>query len=317
MTIKETKIIFMGTSFFAKEILKNLVENDLNIPLVVTQSDKPAGRKKELRPSEVKRFALKKNLEIAQFEKLDESAFEQIKSVQPQLVIVASYGMIIPESFLSEPEFGYVNVHTSLLPELRGPSPIQTALLKSSKETGVTIMKMDAGVDSGDILSQKKVSIAPKDKYPELEKKLIEKSNEILIPTLESYIQKEIKPQPQDHSLATFTKIIKKSDGKIDWEKPAEKTFDQFRAFYDWPQIYSYWENKKGKKKIALTEIKLHESQDDSKNNGEVYQKEDLILVKTPKGSISIKKIRLEGKPEMEIKNFLNGYPHLIGNILE
>jgi methionyl-tRNA formyltransferase len=313
MKLKDARIIFMGTSFFAKEILKNLIENEIKIELVVTQSDKPAGRKKELKPSEVKLFAKENDLELKQFLKLDKSALREFEKIKPDLVIIAAYGIIIPASFLEISKYGFINVHTSLLPKLRGASPIQTALLQGLDKTGVTIMKINKGLDSGDIISQKEVRIENSDKYQDLEKKLITASADILTKTLNSYL-KNLKTIPQDHIQATFTKIIKKSKGQIDWNFKAKDIWNIFKAYYNWPQIYTFDANGK---KLTLVEIGLSQESEEDKKPGEVYRKENQILIKTGLGSIILEKIKLEGKNELNIKDFINGNPNLIGSILK
>ena len=317
MELKNARIIFIGTSLFAKKLLKNLVEKRIEIKLVVTQPDKPAGRKKELKSSEVKIFAQKNNLEIEQFSKLDSQALAKIKTFKPDLIIVAAYGMIIPQKILNQPRFGCINIHTSLLPKLRGSCPIQTALLQGLKETGVTIIKMDTGIDSGDFIFQEKIEISSQDTYPILENKLAETTNQILIPTLDNYLEKKITPEPQDHSQATFTKIIKKQDGEIDWTNSAEKIYNQFRAFYLWPQIHTFWTINEKAEKLILTKIFAIKNSEKNRRLGEVYQKNDLILVKTTQGSIALKEIQLEGRNKLLIKDFLNGNPKLIDSVLK
>ncbi len=316
MKLKDARIIFMGTSFFAKEILKNLIGNEIKIDLVVTRPDKPAGRKKKLKASEVKILAEKENLNLAQFKKLDPEAFSEIKKIKPDLIIVASYGMIIPTNFIEEFPNIFINIHTSLLPKLRGASPIQTALAKGFKKTGVTIMKIAPEVDAGDIIFQKEISIASKDTLPILEKKLIKISNSILINTLEDYLNNKITPQPQNHLDATFAKTIKKEDGKINWDLKTEAIYNKFRAYYSWPQIYTFWKKNNSLKKITLTELDWRKEIIFDKKLGEVYKKENKILIKTKDGFLILKKIKLEGKKETSIENFLNGYPDFLGTIL-
>lgn len=318
MELKDARIIFMGTSFFAKELLSNLLNQEIKIDLVVTQPDKLAGRKKKPQPSAVKILAEEKNLKLAQFEKLDQEALKKIEKIKPDLVIVAAYGMIIPADFIEKVPHGFINIHTSLLPKLRGASPIQTALLQGLEKTGVTIMKIDPKLDAGDILAQKEISINPDDTQPILEKKLVNASNEILIETLNDYLNKKIIPQPQDHVQATFTKIIKKEDGRIDWNSPAENIYNKFRAYYGWPQIFTFWDKNGSLKKITLTEIDWQKDElQENKKIGEVYKDENRVLIKTKTGSIVLKKIKIEGKSETPIENFLNGYPDFSKAILQ
>jgi len=313
MNLKKARIIFMGTPFFAKEILKNLLENKVNIELVITQPDKLAGREKKPRPSKVKIFSQQKKLPLEQFQQLDQTALAKIKKFKPDLIIVAAYGMLIPADFLEVSRYGFVNIHASSLPKLRGASPIQTALLQGQNKAGITIIKINKELDSGDILFLKEITIDKNDTYPVLEGKMIKATNEFLINTLEKYLAKKITPIPQLHSEATLTKMIKKQEGKINWSWSNDNIYNQFRAFYDWPQIYTHWKNKK----LALTEVSKTTENDVSKKNGEVYRQNNQVLVKTNKGSLTIKRLKLEGKKDLTIKDFLNGNPSLIGTVLK
>jgi methionyl-tRNA formyltransferase len=317
MKLKDARIIFMGTSFFAKEILKNLIESEIKINLVITQPDKPAGRKKELKSSEIKIFTQKNNLKLAQFPKLNENAISEIEKIKPDLILVVAYGLIIPPEIIKQPPYECVNIHPSLLPKLRGSSPIQTALLEGFEKTGTTIMKIDSSIDSGEIIAQKTIQIKAQDIYPALEKNLLKITNKILIKTLDDYLEKKITPKPQNHEQASFTKIIKKQDGQIDWTETSEKIYNKFRAFYDWPQIYTFWTNKGKTKKITLTEIALTNQTKKDKKIGEVYQENNQVLVNAKQGSLILEKIKLEGKNNLTIKDFLNGNPALIGSILK
>jgi len=318
LEIKTLKIIFMGTSFFAKEILENLTKK-IEVALVVTQPDKLAGRKKNLKPSEVKKMALKKKLPLIQPRKLDQCFIKSIQEIKPDLILVASYGVIIPKKIIDSSEIStdFINIHPSLLPKLRGSAPIQTALLKNLKKTGLTIIKMDAGVDTGDIILQKELVINKKDTYPILEKKLLKLTNDNLLRTLQKYLDKKIQSKPQNHRRASFTKIIKKQDGLISWNLEAKDIYNKFRAYYLWPQIYTFWKNKKKLKKIILTEIKIADKTNKEFENSFVYEKEGEILIQTQTGSLILKKIKPEGKKEMLIKDFINGYPGFLGSYLE
>ncbi len=318
MKLKDARVIFMGTSFFAKEILNNLLTQKIKIDLVVTQPDKLAGRKKEPQPSAVKILAKKEKLKLTQFKKLNQKTLDKIKKIKPNLVIVASYGMIIPADFIEKVPYGFINIHTSLLPKLRGASPIQTALSQGLKKTGVTIMKINPKLDAGDIINQEETSINPNDTQPTLERKLIKITNKILVKTLDSYLNKKITPQPQNNSQATFTKIIKKKDGQINWNSQAENIYNKFRAYYQWPQIYTFWNRNKNLTKITLTEIDWQkENAFENKKIGKIYKDKNKILVKTKTGSVVLKKIKMEGKRETPIENFLNGYPDLLGSYFQ
>lgn len=323
MELKNLKIFFMGTSYFSAQIIEDLVSKGVPISTVVTQPDRPVGRKKEIAPPEAKKIAIKHNLLIKQFEKIDNEAMDFFQLENPDLIIVAAYGLILPQELLDLPKFGCINIHTSLLPELRGPSPIQTALLKGFKKTGVSIMKMDKEIDHGPILSQKEIPISKSDNYISLEKKMTEASNEILLPTLQKTLSGELIPKEQEHHKATFTKIISKEDGEIIWSNSASQIEDLFKAFCVWPKVFCYWGKNKQMdyplQKIIFWELEAVEEVPDSasKQYGEVFKSEDgRILIKTGAGLILPKKLQIPGKNAMEIKEFCNGQPQFVGSVL-
>lgn len=314
---KDLRVIFMGTPLFAREILNALLKDGYNIISVYTQPDKKVGRKQELQKSPAKILAQENNIKVYEPRKLDESAVNEIREQKPDLIIVAAYGKILPESLLSIPPYNCINIHGSLLPELRGPSPIQNALLKGLVKTGTTIMLMGKGIDTGDILSQEEISIDEKEKFPELLEKMAKVSCDLLLKTLPLWIDKKITSQKQDDSKATYCKIIKKEDGQVDWKNSAREIYNQFRAFYIWPGIFSLWENKNGLKRIKLNQIELKEDLNPDLPEGSVFLFEGEIGVKASKGSIIIKELQLEGKSNIKTQQFIAGYRDFIGSILK
>lgn len=300
------KTFFFGTSFFSEKIISHLA-NHLPIALLVTMPDKPVGRKKIITPPPIKQWALKNKLPVKQFFNIDQNALSFFEKEQPDLIIVASYGLILPNKLLSIPRFGCVNIHPSLLPKHRGATPIQTTLLNGETETGTTIMLMDKTMDTGDILTQNKILISSLDNFITLQNKLIAATNQIILPTLEKWIQGKIIPQPQNHHQATYTKLIKKKDGLIDWQQPAKKILNQYRAFYKWPQVFSFWQDKR----IILEEISFSSS-NPLLAPGEIKQKSEKIFVGTATRSIQLKKIRPEGKSTMSIEDFTRGTANFI-----
>lgn len=320
MSLKNKKIFFFGTSFLAKKILCHLLENNLEIKCVITQPDKPAGRKKILKPSEVKIFAQQNNLPFKEYDKINKEALSFFRKEKPNLIITAAYGVILPKELVELPPLKCLNIHPSLLPKLRGAAPLQVALLKDLKETGVSVMLMDEKMDHGDILRQEKIPIENKDDYEKLENKIILALEEILIPTLENWQLGKIKPIPQNHDQSSFTKMISKKDGKIDWNESASEIYNQFRAFSRWPKTYSFWQKDEQQtpQKIIFENIEIEKSKKYSeKKNGEVLQMiDDKIAIKTKSGLIIIKELQLEGKKKTLMKNFVNGYPNFIGTIL-
>ena len=317
---KKLKIVFMGTSDLAGIVLQSLLDKDYLIDTVVTQPDYTDKRKKNIIGSPVKETALKNKLtKIRQPEKLDEEFIKEIKNIQPDLIIVVAYGKILPEKLLNIPKFKSINVHASLLPKLRGPSPIQNALLLGLKKTGITIMLMDKGIDTGDILAQKKLSVKTSDDYLTLTSKLAVLSSNLLLKTLPKWVSGKIKPKKQNEKRATMCQLIERADGRIIWDDNAVEIFNKFRAFRAWPGIFTFWERKGNQHKISLTDISYNQKIffKEKRHLGEVFQlKDGEVAIQTGKGIIIINRLQLAGKREIDVKNFLNGYPDFIGSIL-
>src|SRR3989344_3463430 len=219
--LKIPKIIFFGTSEFAVPILKSLINFGYQIEAVVTQPEKPVGRAKVIMPSPIKKVALENNILVLEPHNLknDEIFFHNFHKLSPDICIIASYGKIIPARYLEMPTYGFINIHPSLLPKYRGPSPIQTAILSGVEKTGVTIMKMDEQVDHGEIVSCIMYHVSKDKNYKEIAVDLAKLGAELLIDTLPKYMAGEIKPQEQNHAEATFTKMLMRENGRIDWNK--------------------------------------------------------------------------------------------------
>lgn len=316
---KKPTIVFMGTPEIAEIVLENLHLKDYPILAVVTQPDYKPKNKEDNFISPVKKLALEKNIPISQPEKLDDNFKKWLKDLEPDLIIVTAFGKIIPKDILNIPKYKSLNVHASLLPKLRGASPIQNALANGMKETGITIMLMDEGIDTGDILSQKSLAIEPDDDYVTLTGKLAVVASHLLIDTIPKWIDKTITPQKQDDSQATMCQLIEKNDGKINWAEDAEDIYNKFRAFRVWPGIFTFWENKGNLQKISLNEVSVEKNNPPERHHlGEVFEYSDSkIAVQTNSGLIILNKIQLAGKNETSVYDFLNGYPHFIGSILK
>lgn len=313
------RIVFMGTSPFAKEILESLAKNNYNLVSAYTQPDKPSGRKKELHASEVKKFCQEKNIHLEQPEKFGAVAIEKLRQFEPDIIIVAAYGKILPKTVLDIPKFSAINIHPSILPKWRGPSPIQNAILEGEKETGITIMRMDAGMDSGDILTQEKMLISDIDTSESLLQKASKQSSHLLLQTLPAWIENKIIPKKQGADKATFCKIISKEDGKINWQESAEKIYNKFRAFYPWPGIFCFW-NLNGKNaRLKFTQISIEKN-----TSNEIWQLKSGTVVKingnvgvlTTDGILMLEEIQMEGKKNMVAKEFVIGYPKFFGSVL-
>jgi len=316
---KNLKIIFMGTSDLAGIILKELIDSPHKLLAIVTQPDNENRSRKIKIISPVKETAEENGLKIFQPKKLDEKFITELKNLTPDLIIVVAYGKILPEEILELPKLKSINVHASLLPKLRGPSPIQNSLFQGDTETGITIMKMDKGIDTGDILSQKKIKIHADDDYITLTSKLAIAGAKLLLNTISELADNKIKPKKQEDQKATICQLIEKSDGKIFWNKDANSIYNSFRAFRVWPGIFTFWDKDRTIKKISLTDISTDVNKDGEKYHlGQVFQRKDKkICVQTSKGIIVIDKLQIEGKKEIDINNFINGYPKIINSILK
>ncbi|WP_197076577.1 methionyl-tRNA formyltransferase [Domibacillus indicus] len=235
-----TSIVFMGTPDFSVPVLERILKDGYTVLAVVTQPDRPVGRKKILTPPPVKAAAMKHGLPVLQPEKLSKSSeLDEIIRLKPDLVVTAAYGQLLPNALLEAPEFGCINVHASLLPELRGGAPIHYSILQGKKETGITIMYMAEKLDAGDIISQKAVIIEEKDTTGTLHDKLSVVGAELLSETIPSIINGTSRRIPQEESQATFAPNIRRSDEKIDWIRPGEELYNQVRGLCPWPVAYT------------------------------------------------------------------------------
>ncbi len=306
------KIVFFGTSKFAADILET-VSGQFSVVAVVTQPDKPVGRKQELTPSPVAELAKSKNIPVLKPEFLkNETIQAEIKSFNPDLFVVIAYGKIIPQAVLDIPKHGSINIHPSLLPKYRGTSPIHAALLNDDKETGVTIMLMDADMDHGPILKQERVTVDPTELFLELEEKLLEVSKKLILDTIPAYLDGTIKPVPQNHEEASVVKIISKEDGKVDWNQPARNIFNKYRAYINWPGIWTTWNGKN----LKLLTVKLSGALQGASEPGTVIQQDDAVLIQTSEGALEVIKLQLEGKNPTMSQDFVRGNKEFVGSKL-
>ncbi len=306
----------MGTPDFSVPILDVLIMN-YNIIAVVTQPDKKVGRKQILTQSPVKKFALANKIEVLQPEKIkgNNEFICRIKDLNPDLIIVAAYGLILPKEILDIPKFGTINIHASLLPKYRGASPIQAAILNGDKETGVTIMLVNEKMDEGPMLAQKTITISNNDNLESLHDKLSALGANLLLEILPKYLSGQIQPKSQDNSQATYCQLITKDKGKIDWHKSAQEIDRQIRAFTPWPGTWTNWQGKNlkilsasadGSTKLTMTA-----------SAGEVFKTNTGLAIACGQGFLEIFELQLEGKKPMTAKEFLNGNPKIISSILK
>ncbi|MDR1240765.1 MAG: methionyl-tRNA formyltransferase [Oscillospiraceae bacterium] len=305
--VNNTKIIFMGTSDFAVKSLENLVKNNFDVKMVVTQPDKPQGRKKEICSPPVKICAKNFDIKVFQPNSLKKSeSIEILSEINPDFIVVAAYGKILPEGVLNIPKISCINVHGSILPKLRGAAPIQWAILNGETQTGITIMKMDSGMDTGDILFQRKTPVNETETAGELMARLADIGAELLVESLEKIIELgEINKFriKQNDSLATYSKIIKKENGIIDWRESAVKISRLVRAMNPWPVAFTFLDDKI---------FKIHKANILKENNlcgdcGELSSR-DPAIVCCGKDVLELIEVQIEGKKQMPAVNFFRGY---------
>lgn len=312
------RTIFMGTSSFAEKILGALIENKYNIISVYTRADKKIEREQMLQKSVIKTLAEKNKLKVFEPEKFDEKTIAELKNQKPDIIVVAAYGKILPAAVLKIPGFGFLNVHASFLPKFRGPSPVQNAILEGMPETGTTIMLMDEGIDTGDVLDQKKIKIDPNETYQNLLEEIAVVSSKLLLETIPRWIERKIIPQKQDGSRASYCQLIERQDGKIIWVESALSIYNRFRAFYPWPGIFTYWEKNGYNLRLKIHQLSLAEKNSETVfRTGEVFELDGKIAVQTGKGAISLEEIQIEGKSKTSIADFINGHPEFIGSVLK
>ncbi len=309
------KIVFFGTANVALPILEALQKNH-EIAGVVTTPDVPVGRKQLLQESPVS--ALATDLKLLTFKpksiKNNSEFVAQLQELNADLYLAVAYGKIIPMEIISIPKHKTLNVHFSLLPKYRGPSPIQTALLNGDEQTGISIFVLDEKVDTGPIIYQEPVDVEPDDNYFTLSDKMAHKSAKVINSVVADYVSGKVIPLPQDDSAATNTKIITKDDGRIDWNKTAMEIYNQFRAFYIWPGL---WTTFKGEnlKIMSCFPIQQGANIEELSEPGTVLEGG---LVACGRGSVlKISTLQLAGKNEVSVTEFLNGYRDFVGSKLE
>ena len=304
------QVIFIGTPEFGAIILKKLIKAGDRPILVITEPDKPSDRK-VITPSAVKTTAKEHGLNILQPNKISLHEAE-IKALNPDLIITASFGQIIPKKILKIPKYGCLNVHPSLLPKYRGATPVQKAILKEDKTTGVTIMLMDEKLDHGPIIKQKEMKIPQKATYSELHNKLAELGAKLLIEVIPDWIGKKIKAKPQEEEKATFTKILKRTNGKIDWTESAQIIERKVRAFHPWPGTFTTFKEKR----IKILQADFLQLQT-NKKPGQVVLDSGKVAVQTGQNCLILEELQLEGKKPTKAVDFIKGHQDFIKTILK
>ncbi len=315
MNIPPWRIVFFGTPAFAVPTLKALLDGSDVVMAVVTQPDRKKGRGQKVGFSPIKEMVSRQrghDISIFQPEKVKEEPFQEgLIKLRPDLFVVAAYGQILPQSLLDIPTHGALNVHGSLLPRYRGAAPIAWAILKGEKVTGVTIMKMDKGMDTGDILLQREVLIGADETSETLHEKLATVGALLLVEAVAKIKGDEVCPVRQDPSQATYAPPLKKEDGRIDWEREAGEIDHQVRALTPWPGAYSSLQGKL----LKIFKGEVREGRPGERAGSVVWVGADFIEVATGKGSFLIKEVQLEGKRRMGVREFLAGHAIPVGTV--
>jgi methionyl-tRNA formyltransferase len=310
------RIIFMGTAELACASLEALTQTDNFLVLaVVTQPDRPKGRDLKLQPSPVKEVALRRQLLVLQPERARTEAFiGELRTLGPDLIVVAAYGQILPKAILELPRFGCLNIHTSLLPKHRGAAPIQWAILNDEPETGITIMKMDAGLDTGDILTQQTTPIQPADNSQTLHDRLAKIGADLLVQTIEDYVAGKITPRSQPAEGASYARKITKEDGLLDWNQPARTLWNRIRAFTPWPGAFTHLP---AQPKPQLLKVWQAEVVDRSGQPGDILQADKTgIVVACGQDALRILTLQREGGRRLTAQEFLAGHQLGLGQKL-
>ena len=313
------RIVFMGTPEFAVPPLEHLMLNRYQVVAVYTRPDKPAGRGRSLVSPPLKRTALTWGLPLVQPVSLkDAKVIEELANFHPDVIVVAAFGQILPQSVLDLPRYGCINIHPSLLPRFRGASPVAAAILAGDELAGVSIMLMDRGLDTGPVLVQAQIPISPQDTTGSLSAKLSQMAAQLLPEVLVGWVKGEITPHPQNEAEATYSGSITKEEGEIDWHLPAVDIWRRVRAFHPWPGCYTRWQGKqlkimeaaplRGEK--AVEAGRVIESPHTAKESGAAFG------VGTGDRILGVLKVQLEGKRAVSAADFLRGQREFIGALL-
>ena len=294
------KIVYMGTPEFAVAPLKNLIDHGYNVCAVVTNPDRPVGRKQILTAPPVKVYAESVGIKVFQYEKIRKEGVSDLKGLAPDVVITCAFGQILSQEILDIPAIGVFNIHASILPKYRGASPISAAILHGETETGVTVMKTDAGIDTGDVLLCEKIAIEKDDNLKTLSDKLSLLGAELIVKALKKIERGDYPLTKQDESLASYSKMIKKEDALILWNDTAENIVNKIRAFNPAPVAYTLYKGEPFKIYSAA-------AVDFKGETGKAYHANGGLLVACTGGAVLLKTVRKAGGKAMDIRDFLRG----------
>ncbi len=316
------KVIYMGTPHFSISPLELLVESGIQVVGVYTQPDRPAGRGRAVHPSPVKIYAEAHGLRVIQPSSLGAiDTYREMVSLTADIIVVAAYGKILPKEIVNLPAFGCVNIHPSLLPRHRGPSPVAFAILEGDEVTGVTVMRLDEGMDSGPIIAQQEWPILPEDTMVTLTDKLFREGAKLLVNSLPSYYRGIPAPLPQEEALATYARKLTKEDGVIQWQRSADIIWRQVRAYSSWPGSYTRWQGKLLKVVEAVplpAQTYQMTTGDDTPGTVVLLSPNSQVAVGvvTGDGVLGLKRVQFEGKKDAEARDFLQGHENFRGSLL-
>ena len=308
------KIVFMGTPGFASPVLPALMDDGHDVAGVYTQPDRPSGRGRRSRPSGVKTLAVERGLRLFQPQSLrrDEAARRELASLGPDLIVVAAYGLYIPADVLAAPRLGCLNIHPSLLPLYRGPSPVASAILNGDGVTGVTVMVVTERMDAGPVVALRETSIGPEETTPELTARLFEMGAALLLDVLPAWRRGDVRPREQDESRATLTRRLSRDDGRIDWSSPADEIARRARAYDPWPGSFTHWRGKT----LKLSGISVVPGPQRAAGPGEVVPIPGGLGIGTGDGLIAPGSLQIEGRRAVESLEFARGYRDFVGSTL-
>ena len=307
------KAVFMGTPEFSLPVLEGLERLGLDVSAVYTRPDKPRGRGLEMEAPPAKRWARKHGLRVMQPSSLRTAdAQRELAALQPEVIVVAAYGQILPKEVLRIPDKGVVNVHPSLLPLYRGTSPVVTALLEGAEVTGVTLMLMDEGMDTGPVLARCEEPVRPEDTAETLTRRLFLLGAELMAETLPRWLAGEVVPQPQDEARATLTRLVRRKDGEADWTLPAYQLERRVRAYTPWPGLYTRWKGRT----LKVLQASVVPGEGEAGLVVPLQQLEAACGVVTGQGVLGLKTVLLEGRRPLASGEFVRGYRDFMGSRL-
>lgn len=313
------KIVFMGTPDLAATVLDKLIQSEHEILAVVTQTDKPKGRGKQMQYPPVKELALKHQIPIYQPNRAkDEEFIKELEEINPECIVVVAYGKILPKAIIDLPKYGCINVHTSLLPKYRGSAPIQWSIINGEEKTGVTIMYMDVGIDTGDLIMKEEVIIEPKETAGSLHDKLAGCGGDLILKALKAIELGTAVREKQNDDESTYVKMLDKSLGHIDFTHSAVEIERLIRGLNPWPSAYSFLDGKSFKIWDASVQLEDENLKDNNIGKpGEIVDiTKDSIIVQTGKGRLELYEVQLEGKKRMTVDSFIRGFSVAKGTVL-